>query len=121
MKSIAGWLIAAGVGVGSVSILQGGAGALPDETAAAVRSVTMEDYAFKPQSLELFVGDSMTWVNQGNQLHTATSDDNGKTFDTGKVLPHEKSKLFKFEKAGTYKYHCTLHPKMVGELVVRKR
>jgi plastocyanin len=122
MKSAIGWLVvAAGLGFGGVSTWADGARTKPDETAAANRSVTVMDFAFKPQSLEVFVGDSVLWVNQGKALHTATSDDKGKTFDTGKVPPGEKSKAFKFEKVGTFKYHCALHPKMVGEIVVRQR
>ena len=52
--------------------------------------------------------------------HTATSDDDGKTFDTGEIEPGKSSKPVKFEKEGEFKYHCKVHGKtMSGTIIVK--
>ena len=83
-------------------------------------SVTMKSLGYDPKKLEIHVGDSVVWTNQSRTTHTATSDDDGKTFDTGNVEPGESSKPVKFEKEGEFKYHCKIHGKsMSGTIVVK--
>ena len=53
---------------------------------------------------------------------SATSDDDGKTFDTGDIEPGKSSKAVKFEKPGEFKYHCKVHGKtMSGTVVVKAK
>jgi len=40
--------------------------------------VVMRDYSFTPESLNVSVGDKVTWVNQGQAAHTTTSGLDGK-------------------------------------------
>jgi plastocyanin len=82
-------------------------------------TVRMEDNKFKPATLKIKVGDSVVWVNKGKKTHTATSDDDGKTFDTKDVAPGKKSKPVTFAKAGKFKYVCTFHEKMKGTVIVQ--
>jgi len=83
-------------------------------------TVTMKSLSYDPKKLEIRVGDSVVWTNKAFAAHTATSDDDGKTFDTGNVEPGESSKAVKFEKAGEFKYHCLVHGKtMSGTIVVK--
>ena len=42
--------------------------------------------------------------------HTVTSDD-GQTFDSGTIAPGGTF-TFKFTVAGSYPYHCNIHPYM---------
>ncbi|MDQ6778909.1 MAG: plastocyanin/azurin family copper-binding protein [Actinomycetota bacterium] len=49
--------------------------------------------------------------------HTATAN-NGTTFDTGPIQPGQ-TKTFTFTTAGTYGYHCSLHPFMTGTVIVK--
>ena len=82
--------------------------------------VTIKSLNYEPKKLEIRVGDSVVWNNKAFAAHTATSDDDGKTFDTGNVEPGESSKAVKFEKAGEFKYHCVVHGKtMSGTIVVK--
>ena len=83
-------------------------------------TVTMKSLSYDPKKLEVRVGDSVVWNNKAFAAHTATSDDDGKTFDTGNVEPDESSKAVKFEKEGEFKYHCLVHGRtMSGTIVVK--
>jgi len=85
-------------------------------------TVTMKGLDYDPQNLEIHAGDSVVWTNTSHMKHTATSDDDGKTFDTGEVAWNESSKPVKFETEGEFKYHCRFHGKsMSGTIVVRPR
>ena len=83
------------------------------------REIEMLDDRFSPKEAEVFVGDSLIFVNNGKNTHSAVADDQ-KTFDTGDVKPGERSKAMKFETAGTVKYRCSHHRDMTGTLIVKK-
>jgi plastocyanin len=83
---------------------------------AADRDVAIRDFAFAPQTVEVRVGDSVTWTNRDSVAHTATAR-NG-SFDTG-LLEEGESGTIRFNSAGTYRYVCTPHPDMTGTVVVR--
>ena len=87
---------------------------------AGLITVKMKSLSYDPKKLEVHVGDSVVWTNNALTNHTATSDDEGKTFDTDEIKPDESSKPVKFEKEGEFKYHCKIHGKsMNGEVVVK--
>jgi plastocyanin len=83
-------------------------------------TVAMKSLSYEPKKLEIRVGDAVVWTNKAFAAHTATSDDDGKTFDTRNIEPGESSKAVKFNKAGEFKYHCLVHGKtMSGTIVVK--
>jgi plastocyanin len=69
-----------------------------------------------PDQLSVAVGATVTWTNTDAVAHTSTSDAAG--WDSGIVAPggHFSSS---FQTAGTFTYHCAIHPGMVGTVVVR--
>lgn len=83
---------------------------------AASRGVSIRDFAFAPKTVEIRVGDRVTWTNRDSVEHTATAR-NG-SFDTG-LLGEGESRSIRFTAAGTYRYICTPHPNMTGTVVVR--
>ncbi len=83
---------------------------------AASRGVSIRDFAFAPKTVEVRVGDRVTWTNRDTVEHTATAR-NG-SFDTG-LLDEGQSRSVRFTVAGTYRYICTPHPNMTGTVVVR--
>jgi len=89
--------------------------ATPSGTAQA-NSVTIADFAFTPPSITVKVGDTVTWTNNGPSTHTATADDG--SFDSGN-LAQGKTFSHTFQTAGTFSYHCTIHPFMKAEVVVQ--
>jgi plastocyanin len=83
---------------------------------AATRGVAIRDFAFSPRTVEIRVGDTVTWRNRDSVAHTATAR-NG-SFDTG-LLADGESASIRFRVPGTYRYICTPHPDMTGTVVVR--
>jgi plastocyanin len=79
------------------------------------RSVTIQGFAFHPQAIVIPVGSTVTWTNQDLDDHTTTADDG--TFNSD-AIGSGTTFSFKFAKAGTYDYHCAIHPYMHGRIVV---
>ena len=82
----------------------------------------MKSLSFSPKKVEVEVGESVVWKSEARTKHSATSDDDGKTFDTGDIEPGKSSKAVKFPKPGEFKYHCKVHGKtMSGTVVVKAK
>lgn len=89
--------------------------------AAGVRAtVTMKLIAFKPETIDVKAGQSVTWRQTDPGFHTVTSGtvEQGASdvatkpdgrFDSGQ-LATGKSFTFTFDEPGTYPYFCTIHP-----------
>jgi plastocyanin len=79
--------------------------------------------SYIPNLIEIKVGDTLTWRNDDSFPHAVTSSssssDNNSitTFDSG-VLMGGETLSFTFDMEGEYPYFCTLHPNMVGTVVV---
>ena len=87
----------------------------PNARAAASGGVTISGFAFHPSALTVHVGDTISWTNDDSASHTATADDG--SFDTG-TLERGRSGSHTFTRAGTFAYHCTIHPSMHGTVTV---
>jgi plastocyanin len=82
------------------------------------REVAMIDLDFSPRAVSAAAGDTITWVNRGSAIHTATAE--GAAFDSGIVAPGGR---FTFSAAtpGIFAYHCAIHPSMRGTVTVVAR
>jgi plastocyanin len=90
----------------------GGATGAPSGSA----QVAMQGSAFSPQTVTIPVGGTVTWTNKDSMNHTVTAD--GGAFQSGD-LGNGATFSFTFDTAGTYAYHCTIHPSMTGTVVVQ--
>jgi len=72
--------------------------------------------AYAPDELDVAIGTSVTWVNTDSIAHTSTSNASG--WDSGIVAPGGAFS-FTFQNAGTFQYHCAIHPGMIGTVVVQ--
>ncbi len=79
-------------------------------------TIVMHNFDFSPMMLTVPVGTTVTWHNMDGEPHTVTSLDG--LFRSG-ALDQDETYSFTFKKAGTYKYVCTIHPRMTGTVVVR--
>ena len=82
-----------------------------------------KDKSFDPNPIEIKAGDSVTWTNDDNEVHTVTSGSQdasnvGKEFDSG-TLASGQSFTHKFDKPGTYEYFCSFHESMTGKVLVK--
>ena len=81
--------------------------------------VAIRDFGFHPDSLKVPVGAAVTWVNcetPPQEPHTTTSDTPG--WDSPPLNPGDRFS-HTFPVAGSYPYHCTPHPFMIGKVVVQ--
>jgi plastocyanin len=90
-------------------------------SSASAACVTTNN-CFAPNPVNIAPGDEVEWKNTDSVSHTVTSgkvtDDNaGSMFDSGLIKKGNEFK-FTFADAGTYDYFCTVHPWMVGQVVV---
>ena len=102
-----------------VSVVDGRRGfALNAQEKASTMEVTIDNFSFGPATLTVPVGTVVTWTNHDDIPHTVVSTDDPKTFKS-RVLDTDEKFSFTFNKAGTYPYFCSIHPKMTGKVVVQ--
>jgi plastocyanin len=77
---------------------------------------SLGDRSYNPNPLTISTGTTVTWTNSDTVPHTSTA--NGGAFDSGTMAPGDTFR-FTFAAAGTFQYHCTIHPGMVGSIVVQ--
>ncbi len=85
----------------------------PQAGAAAQGNVKMKDsadYVFKPKTLTIQAGDTVTWTNDGTapEGHNVTADD-GSFQSINRHLKHGDTYSRSFNSAGTFAYYCSLH------------
>jgi plastocyanin len=94
--------------------------AAPSEAASAAPSaagdaVTIQGFAFKPDTINVKTGATVTWTNNDSTAHTVTFDDgsqSSKNIGLGGTFQRT------FSAAGTFKYHCAIHPNMTATVTV---
>ena len=79
--------------------------------------ITINNFAFSPQSLTVSVGDTVTWRNDQGVSHTVTSDQ-GSELGSGNLSQGQTYQHI-FTQAGLFPYHCTIHPNMTGQITVQ--
>jgi plastocyanin len=94
------------------------AGAAPSAggSSGTASAITISNFKFSPSSLRVQNGAGIKVANEDSTAHTVTADD-GHSFDSGNV-DAGASTTIRAPAAGTYSYHCTIHPFMKGKLVV---
>jgi|SRR5690348_9238632 len=81
----------------------------------ATAAVNIDNFSFGPAALKVAVGTTVKWTNKDDIPHTVVSTD--RLFKSH-ALDTDDAFSYKFTKAGTYEYFCSLHPKMTGKVVV---
>lgn len=85
---------------------------------AETNTIAIKNYAFVPASITVAAGTNVTWLNEDDDPHTIKSDPSNEVLKSPALDTNDKFS-FTFTKPGVYKYFCTLHPHMQGEIVVR--
>jgi plastocyanin len=90
----------------------------PDATtppSVAEGEVLVKSVSFTPRELRATVGKPVTWrFDDGGLEHTVTGDNN--EFDSGRMSSGTYARTF--DKAGNVNYHCTVHSRMRGTVIV---
>ncbi|PAU49381.1 plastocyanin [Streptomyces albireticuli] len=92
------------------------ASAAPPAKPAAEAIVLIQDFQFDPPSVTIAVGDTVRWTNNDSATHTSTSDKG--VWDSGNLTTGTSFRRT-FRTAGTFPYHCAIHPSMTGTVTVR--
>jgi plastocyanin len=90
--------------------------AAQDKTPNAIE-LKIDNFSFGPMTLTVAAGTTVTWTNNDDVPHTVVSDD--KTTFRSRALDTGEKFSYTFTKPGTYPYFCSVHPKMMAEVVVQ--
>ncbi|HXQ14281.1 MAG TPA: cupredoxin family copper-binding protein [Caulobacteraceae bacterium] len=97
---------ALGVGALGVALAQG----------PAATGVNIDNFSFSPPTITVAAGTTVKWTNNDDIPHTVRAVDG--SFHS-KAMDSDDSYSFTFAKPGVYSYFCSIHPKMVGKVVVK--
>jgi plastocyanin len=84
--------------------------------AIVMNAATLGAKAFNPDTITVAIGTSLMWTNTDTIAHTSTGDAGG--WNSGVIGPGGTFSA-NFPTSGTYTYHCSIHPDMVGTVVVQ--
>jgi Icc protein len=88
---------------------------LEEEQTAGERDVVIDNFSFSPEMASVPAGTTVTWTNRDDAPHKIMSTE--QKFKSP-VLDTDERFSYRFETAGVYKYFCSLHPKMTGQISV---
>jgi plastocyanin len=108
------------VGTVSLAMRPAANGSRPAATVAQKATVKVSSFQFTPKVLTITPGTTVEWVNEAGR-HTVEADDGSFKSDVLKVGDKFEHK---FDKAGTFAYHCEFHGEkggkdMAGKIIVR--
>ena len=114
--NIAARLAALGLGMSLVAALPQGLPAGKAAAAADSAAVRIDNFNFRPPTLVVAPGTTVTWTNADDSPHTVREKD-GK-FKSA-ALDTDDTFSQTFTAPGEYEYFCSIHPRMVGKVVVK--
>jgi 3',5'-cyclic-AMP phosphodiesterase len=82
---------------------------------AGEQQVIVDNFSFAPAMTAVPAGSTITWTNRDDVPHNIVSTEQkfkSPVLDTDERFSHT------FAAPGTYKYYCSIHPKMTGQVVV---
>jgi plastocyanin len=86
-----------------------------DPSSSEVVQVSIDNFAFTPQTLTIKKGTGVAWTNHDDIPHTVDHDDH---IFASSVLDTNQKFQYAFKEPGKFPYYCRLHPKMIGTVVV---
>jgi plastocyanin len=72
--------------------------------------VTISSFTYSPSTIDVAVGDTVTWRNNDSAPHTVTSDTG--TELQSPSIPNGGTYQHIFATAGSFSYHCAIHSTM---------
>ena len=109
------WAVLAAVGLAASGQAMADVSVAPDHRATT--QVLITNFMFEPATLRIRVGTTVTWVNRDDDAHTVFSDP--ALFRSG-GLDTGMSFAFRFDRPGTYRVLCSLHPQMLETIEVSR-
>jgi plastocyanin len=112
------WMIKVTIPMMLVLGIPGGTGenVRAKQSPSRTAQVKIVDLGFVPTRITIAVGTTLTWTNRDAIPHTVVGSHG--VFKS-KVLDSNEAFSYTFTKAGSFSYHCSIHPDMTGKIVVR--
>jgi plastocyanin len=79
--------------------------------------IGIDNFQFIPAVLHVSAGTAITWINRDDTPHLVVSTQN--KFTQSGLLDTDQRYTVTLMQPGTYDYFCSIHPKMLGQIVVR--
>ena len=76
--------------------------------------VSIVDFGYMPGTIRIHAGQTVVWRNDGREVHDVTGDD----WHSGPLEPTIEYRQT-FGTPGSIQYRCTVHPDMVGTIIVQ--
>jgi len=109
-------LAACSSGGGTANGTPGAAGSgCTKSTSTGTVAAAIKDFEFTPTAVTAKVGDVITWTNNGATQHNPTLDDGSCQTDP---INGGATGSLAFSKAGTFPFHCAIHPSMKGTITI---
>lgn len=89
--------------------------ALSADAPQAPAQVQVDNFTFGPDTLTIPVDSTVTWLNKDDVPHVIASNDG---VFRSKALDTDDKYSYTFTKPGIYEYFCSIHPKMMGKIIV---
>ena len=87
---------------------------------AGVNEVKISGFAFVPQTITIQKVQAVSWTNEDAVIHQIAADPGQPDISDLSSSSMNKGGTYSytFSKAGTWTYHCSIHPSMKGTVVV---
>ena len=82
---------------------------------SSTTEIKIDNFSFTPAIITVPAGTQVRWTNRDDIPHTVVSDE--QAFKS-KALDTDDQFTYTFTRPGTYKYFCSLHPRMTATVVV---
>ena len=86
-----------------------------NSAAVTTSAVSIQNMSFSPTEITIAKGTTVTWTNNDSVAHTVTGNATGPASST---IQPGGTYQFTFDSAGTFPYHCSIHPSMTGTVQV---
>jgi amicyanin len=84
-------------------------------------AVNIQNFAFNPQTLTVSTGSTVTWTNMDSVQHQIAADSGQAAIAdfSSPNMAQGSTYSYTFQTAGTWTYHCSIHPTMKGTVIVQ--
>ena len=93
------------------------AGAMTSGTSEVRDMVAISNFAFQPATLTVAEGSKVVWINRDEEPHIVIST--GARFPSSPALDTDDRYTAVLATPGSYGYFCSIHPHMVGTIIVK--
>jgi len=116
MKTLIGSKVKLSISIAIIITVLGISNSCTKTNDPGLNEVFIQNSAFNPSTVTVAANTEITWTNNDGMTHTVTSD-SGNELNSGNI-PANGSWSHTFTVAGTYPYHCTIHPAMKATVKV---